>query len=327
MDKRLKAALEAAEDPGRAPGIEDLERMTRDYALRELEELAAALRFRRFGDGFELCAIMNARSSGCPEDCAWCAQSARWFPEAAARPLVGAGEAEAAMAEAASAGARRFSLVASGRRLSAAELAAALGVYRRLHGRAGPAGRPMRLCASLGLLGAEAFGALAEAGVTRYHCNIETAPSFFHRVCTTHTMEEKRAAARAAKAAGLELCSGGILGLGETRLQRIELAVELRALGADSIPLNLLVPIPGTPLGDAAPLEPEEVLLAAVVTRIANPRAEIRLAAGRAALRPVEGRLMAAAATGAITGGLLTTPGLDPAADAKAVAAAGFTLL
>lgn len=375
MDKKLENWLESTNDPFYMPDEEDLDRLARDYPLNAIEELAASLRACHFGRSFELCAIMNARSDGCPENCAWCAQSAHWFPDLKALPFVSVEEARKAWEAANAAHAMRFSLVASGRRLSDADVDAACVAYSRLAavgteladeladtaptGDIPPeASRPedgmmsvassgdevsglapfnngspdalalasgcRHLCASLGLLDAKSFRRLAAAGVRRYHCNIETAPSFFPHVCTTHGLSEKRATIEAAREASLEICCGGIFGLGESRRQRIEFAVELARLHVDSIPLNLLLPIPGTPLGCNESLDPEEFLLAACIVRIANPKSEIRIAAGREKLKPVRERLYAAAVTGAITGTLLTTQGTDASSDATSIEASGY---
>lgn len=326
MHRELTRWLEATADPAYLPAIDDLERLARDHDLTAIEELAGTIRARHFGTSFALCAIMNARSDGCPEDCAWCAQSIRWFPGMKPNPFASGETALTALEAAAAARARRFSLVASGRALSPGELEAAIAVFDSLKAESTQRGDRPGLCASLGLLDATSLSRLARAGVTRYHCNLETAPSFFHEVCTTHGQAEKRAVIGAARAAGMGICSGGIIGLGETLAHRIELAVELARLRVDSIPLNLLVPIPGTPLEVREVPGPEEVLLAACLMRIANPRAEIRLAAGRSALMPLRERLYAAAVTGAITGGLLTTAGVEARDDADSIEAAGYTI-
>ena len=177
----------------------------------------------------------------------------------------------------------------------------------------------------MGLLGPEELRRLREAGVTRYHCNLETAPSFFGELCSTHTTEQKLATIEAARAEGLEICSGGIIGMGETRRQRVELALTLRRIDPVSIPINILCPIPGTPLQDATPLTEDEIVTTVALFRLIHPRVTLRFAGGRAALSR-EGQLRAirAGINGAITGDMLTTTGSTVEADRKLAADAGL---
>ncbi len=241
-------------------------------ALPELVAEADRLRREHLGTDFDTCSIMNARSGHCSEDCKWCAQSSHYGARCDVYPLVSAGEAVAQAKHNARKGVGRFSLVTSGRAMSDAEVARAADIYRVI-----AASADIGLCASMGLLTRAQLQMLWNAGVRRYHCNLETAPSFFPRLCTTHTIADKLRTIDAAHDVGMEVCSGGIIGMGETREQRIELAETLRDLGVMSIPVNILAPVAGTPLEDMAPLPDDEVVYAMAMFRILNPAAHIRL--------------------------------------------------
>lgn len=280
------------------------------------ERVTAALVERRF----DTCSIVNARSGRCPEDCKWCAQSAHYATGADVYPVIGRERCLEAGHRSRSHGIGRFSLVTSGRAMRGAELEKACGHIKALRDEGG-----LGLCASMGLLGPEELRRLREAGVTRYHCNLETAPSFFGELCSTHTTEQKLATIEAARAEGLEICSGGIIGMGETRCQRVELALTLRRIDPVSIPINILCPIPGTPLQDASPLTEDEIVTTVALFRLIHPRVTLRFAGGRAALSR-EGQLRAirAGINGAITGDMLTTTGSTVEADRKLAADAGL---
>lgn len=294
-----------------------------DEAACPLDELleASAEITRRFGNRkFDSCSIINARSGLCPEDCKWCAQSARYATGAEVYPLVDrqtcmdVGEANR------QAGIGRFSLVTSGRSVSGKALDTICGYFSELHSRGG-----MGLCASLGLMTPEGLRRLREAGVERYHCNLETAPSHFPTLCTTHTMAQKIATIRAAREAGMEICSGGIIGMGETMGQRVEFALFLREINPSSIPLNVLQPIEGTPLAGTPPLSDSEILRTMAIFRFVHPRAVLRFAGGRARISPrTQLRALKAAVNGAIMGDLLTTIGSGIEDDRHMIKEAGY---
>lgn len=302
-------------------GYDEAVELMHSTPAEELYELAHRLRTRYQGKKFETCSIMNARSGRCSENCKWCAQSKFHKTNIEVYPLV---SEEAALKEAlhnASKGVERFSLVTSGRTLSAADTDRICSIYRHIKQHT-----PIHLCASLGLLTKEQLIQLRESGVERYHCNMETAPSYFVKLCTTHTPEEKMQTIAWAKEAGLSICSGGIIGMGESAEQRIELAVTLQKIGVDSIPVNVLNPIPGTPLADVKPLEDTEVLVAMAMMRIINPTANIRLAGGRNMIKHIEEKALYCGVSASIVGDLLTTAGSDIDTDKAMFRRCGFEL-
>ena len=220
----------------------------------------------------------------------------------------------------ASKGVRRFSLVTSGRALSDGETDRVCGIYRRIGSEV-----DISLCASLGLLSKEQLVRLRQSGVRRYHCNLETAPSYFGELCTTHTQQQKLQTIAWAREAGLEICCGGIIGMGETMEDRVDLALTVRELGVKSIPMNVLNPIPGTPLEGAAPLADEEVLTTVAVFRFIHPDAFLRFAGGRALIAHIEEDAIRAGINSAIVGDLLTTIGSKVIEDMEKVKRLGFT--
>jgi biotin synthase len=295
----------------------------RDEALALFElplpELAArADRARREGGGgsLEVCSIVNAKSGRCGEDCRFCAQSARWRTGASEYPLMGAGEIVAAARRARELGAGRFGVVTSGRRLSAAEVERVAAAVRAVREETG-----LEPCASLGSIGPDDLARLRDAGLARYHHNIEASPAHFGNLVTTHAFAERVATARAAVEAGLSLCSGGIIGAGESREDRVDMGLAVRDLGADSVPVNVLVPVPGTPLEGAPPLSAAEVLRTVAVFRLLMPGRNIKLAAGReSALGDFQGMAFMSGANGILVGGYLTRPGRSVEDDLRLVA-------
>lgn len=315
------SGLEKKIEEGYRPDYDEALSLMRSLSLEDLCALAHALRLRYQGKRVDMCSIMNARSGKCGEDCKWCSQSRFHHTDIEVYPLV---DAESALREAvhnASKGVSRFSLVTSGRTLSPADTERICAIYRRIGSEC-----PIKLCASLGLLNREQLFQLKESGVTRYHCNLETAPSYFPQVCTTHTIEEKLQTIEWAREAGLEICSGGIIGMGESEEQRVEFALALRRTGAVSIPVNILNPIPGTRLAGTPPLKDEEVIRAVAMIRILNPEASVRLAGGRSRIKAVEPELFRCGISGSIVGDLLTTTGSDIDTDKAMFLRLGFEL-
>lgn len=302
MIGRLKERIEQ----GYRLGYDEALELLRTTPETELCALAHALRTRYQGKTIDMCSIMNARSGRCSEDCKWCAQSKFHKTDIEVYPLVGEQEAVREAAHNASKGVRRFSLVTSGRALSDGETDRVCGIYRRIGSEVG-----ISLCASLGLLSKEQLVRLRQSGVRRYHCNLETAPSYFGELCTTHTQQQKLQTIAWAREAGLEICCGGIIGMGESERQRIEFALAIRDTGAVSVPMNVLNPIPGTRLEKALPLSDRDVLRAAALMQIVNPDASVRLAGGRSRIKHLEPELFRCGVSASIVGDLLTTSGSD----------------
>lgn len=271
----------------------------------ELYKLANDLREHFHRRHIATCMIMNAKSGACSEDCKWCSQSRLHQTSTPVYRLVSAGEAlkDAQVAE--SSRVEMFGLVTSGKRVSAKEIDQLTCIYNKLRTKT----PKLRLCSSLGLVSKADLQKLYDAGVRRYHCNIETAPSFFPRLCSTHTMDEKIATIKAAQEVGMGICSGGIIGMGETMEQRVEMAVLLQQLNVNSIPVNLLQPIQGTPLEHTTPLTDEEVLTAFAIFRIVNPTADIRFAAGRLQIKHIQEQALRCGVSASLVGDMLTTVG------------------
>ena len=300
--------------------------ITREDALRlydaPLDALCAAadgIRRARCGNGFDLCTIINAKSGRCSENCRFCAQSAHNHTGAAVYPLLGEDEIVRRARADAQSGIVRFSMVTSGRRLSDEEVDAMCRAVRAIRSR----GR-LAVCVSFGLLDRAQYEKLRRAGVTRVHNNLETSRRNFPNICTTHTFDDKLRAIRAAQAAGLEVCSGGIMGLGETPEDRIDMALTLRQLGIRSVPLNLLNPIPGTPLAGLAPLTADDMRRIVAVYRFLLPQAAIRLAGGRGLLPDKGAGCFRSGANAAISGDMLTTSGITVQTDLRLLDELGF---
>lgn len=286
----------------------------------ELRAAAAEITARFGSRKFDSCSIINARSGRCPEDCKWCAQSAAYDTSISHYPLV---ERDVCMEMAAynrNAGIGRFSLVTSGRSVKGKALDTICSYYSQLRDMGG-----IYLCASMGLLDEEAMTRLREAGVQRYHCNLETARSFFPSLCSTHTQDEKITTIRRARQAGMDICSGGIIGMGETMRQRVEFALELREIAPVSIPLNILQPIPGTPLEHQPPLTDDEIINTVAIFRLVHPKAVLRFAGGRARISPrAQREALRIGINGAIMGDLLTTIGAQIEQDRVMVRECGY---
>lgn len=287
---------------------------TKDEDTMLLLAMADKIRQKFCGSAVDFCAIINARSGHCQEDCKFCAQSGWYRTGAKVYRLLPEDEVLAAARKAKAAGAVRFSLVTSGRNQdNPNEFEEILDLVRRIRQEVG-----LEVCCSLGLITDEQARRLKEAGVTRIHCNIETAPSYFPEICTTHTFEDKDVIISAAQKAGIRVCSGGIIGLGESLDQRVEMAFTLKKMHIDSIPLNILNPVKGTPFYTNRRLPPLEVLRTFAMFRFVLPKALIRTAGGREVnLRSLQAYALTGGLNGIMVGGYLTTAGRDPQEDIR----------
>ena len=321
MDRHISSItdLESQLKAGYRIGYDEALALLRTLPEEELYALAHRLRTHYQGKQFETCSIMNARSGRCSEDCKWCAQSKFYHTDIQIYPLIDEPEALAEARHNAAKGVKRFSLVTSGRSLTDREIDKISTIYRQIGSTV-----HILLCASMGLLNREQLQKLKDSGVERYHCNMETAPSYFKQLCSTHTPEEKIQTIRWAKEVGLSVCSGGIIGMGESEEQRIELAVTLQQIGVDSIPVNVLNPIPGTALENTPPLSDSHILRAMAMMRIINPTADIRLAGGRNRIKHLEKRLLFCGVSASIVGDMLTTAGSKIDADFTFFRSHGF---
>ena len=291
------------------------------YALLER---ANRVRIEHKGFEVELCGVLNAKSGMCPEDCRFCPQSVHSDSEVACYSLVDDDTMIAAAAQAGSGRASRFGIVTAGERVEVEdEVDTIVRALKRMARETG-----VSPCASLGILAPETLRRFKEAGLKRYHCNVETAKSFFDHICTTHSWSDSAETIRTAKALGLTTCSGGIFGLGESLEQRVEMLGQIRELEVDSVPINFLNPIKGTPLEDAAPITPMECLKAVAVARLMMPAKTIRICGGREHnLRDLQSWLLISGADGLMVGGYLTTKGRSVSDDIRMVLDAGFELV
>ena len=300
--------------------------ITREEALAlaemPLEELcAAADEIRRFfcGDKFDLCTIVNGKSGKCSENCKYCAQSASYHTAVETYPLL---DTEALLEQAQynqSRGVHRYSIVTSGRNVNAQEVSQACGSIRKIK-----ESLDISICVSFGLLEEADFQKLRQAGASRVHNNLEASAGYFPQVCTTHTQQDKIRSIEAARKAGMEVCSGGIMGLGESMEDRIDLAITLRELQIKSVPVNMLNPIPGTPYENNPRLTEEDMCRIVAIFRFLLPDAFIRLAGGRGLMEDQGRRCFCSGANAAITGDMLTTSGITIQRDLEILKELGY---
>lgn len=279
--------------------------------------MAAASEIREFfkGKRINLCGIINAKSGRCPEDCRFCAQSARYETDAPVYDLVSTTEIVDAARQMKQCGAHMFGIITSGTRIDSEEEWEV--IYKAVRGIRAAGVRP---CASLGMLDRQRAIALKEAGLYRYHHNLETARSFFDNICTTHDYEEDIDTIRSAREAGLKTCCGGIIGMGESMEQRIEFALTLKELDVDSVPFNILNPRPGTPLAGTPSVHPLELLITISIFRFILPDKDIKLCGGKEAnLRQLLPLGIVAGCNSLMTGNYLTTPGRDSNLDIEMI--------
>ncbi len=289
--------------------------------VKELTKQANNIRIAFCGNYFDICTIINGKNGECSEDCKYCAQSEHYNTQIEVFSLRKEELIIKDVIKNEKKGIHRYSIVTSGKCASKKEVEEICRVYQSIRERS-----KIKLCASLGLLKYQSLLKLKEAGVVRYHNNLETSRRFFPSICTTHTYNEKIQTIKAAQKAGLEVCSGGIIGLGETVEDRIDMAFELKDLKIQSIPLNLLNPIEGTPLEGVDKVTEEDFIKIIAIYRFIHPHAVIRLAGGRNLLTEFGRELFIGGVNGTITGELLTTYGNRTESDIKMIRELGYCL-
>ena len=283
--------------------------------LSRLSALADETRAENIGSRLDLCTIINAKSGSCAEDCKFCAQSCRHATGIETYPLKTNREIFMAAVTAKKNGAGRFGIVTSGNALTGKELERISACISDIKNKIG-----IKTCASLGKLGEDELKLLKKAGISRYHHNIEPSPGYFRKIVTTHTFEEKLETIRAAQRAGLEVCSGGIIGMGETWKDRIDMALVLKGLDVDSIPINILIPIDGTPLEGKNRISCTDAIRTIAIFRIILKDKTVKLAAGReTALKDFQAAAFMSGANGMLIGGYLTVKGREVAEDHKLI--------
>ena len=288
--------------------------------VEELTDAANKIRSELCGSNVDLCTIINGRSGRCTENCKFCAQSVHNKTGINEYPMLDSPEIIEACSKNYNNGAHRFSIVTAGRALSGEEFDKAAAAYRKMH----EMFPDMILCASHGLLKKEQFEELVLCGVRMYHANIETSREFFPHICSSHSFDDKLKCIAMAKSAGLEVCSGGIIGMGETWNDRISMALTLAELDIKSIPINVLVPIKGTPLEKSDRLSQEDILRTIAIFRFINPQAYVRMAAGRKNMAESGKEAFLSGANAALTGDMLTTSGSSTAKDIEMLRQCGF---
>ncbi|GAB4256941.1 biotin synthase BioB [Thermincola ferriacetica] len=273
-------------------------------SLEALFEGANKIREKFVGKKVDLCAIVNGKSGRCSENCKYCAQSAHYNTNVKEYPLLEHEEILPKALEAEAEGVTRFSIVTSGRGISNEELRKLTEIYRKLKKET-----KLELCASHGIISYEQAQSLKESGVSTYHHNLETSRRYYPNICTTHTYEDRINTIKNAQKAGLHICCGGIIGMGETPEDRVMMVFDIKELGARSVPINILNPIKGTPLENRKVLSPIEILKTMAVSRYILPKAYIRYAGGRTALGEKQIQGFKAGVNAALVGDYLTTVG------------------
>jgi biotin synthase len=285
--------------------IDQLSELSREH-FDDLLYWANEIRKANFGNKVKMCSIVPGRLGGCSQDCAFCAQSVHYDTAVDKTPItLSDGQIMDAAAEAKSKGVPNFGIVYSGRKVSDAELDRLIGLTRRIKDEIG-----MGVCMGLGILSEENMQRLADAGVVRFNHNLETSERHFPDIVSTHKYQDRVRTIEAGLKAGMGVCAGGIFGIGETEADRIDMALELRRLGVDMVPMNFLHPIEGTPLGTAEKLPPREILRIVALYRFILPKTHLKVAGGRVLnLRDMQSWIFYAGCTAILSGNYLTTAG------------------
>ncbi|MBZ0158794.1 MAG: biotin synthase BioB [bacterium] len=310
--RRIGERVLAGGTPTFEEAVELFERS--DYDVYELFQTANRLRLNRFGNRIHLCGIVNAKSGGCPEDCSFCSQSARQATDVTRYDVIASDEMVMAARQVRAYGAVALGVVTAGRGYTAGSE----DFHRLVEGiRAIAQDGLVEGHASLGIMGGEEFRQLKAAGLTTFNHNLETGRSYFPNICTTHTYDERVATIKAAKAAGIRACSGGVFGMGEEPWHRAELAFALKELDVDEVPLNFLIAVDGTSLANIVPLSPREILKVIALFRWILPTKNIFICAGRALLGELHPMIFFAGASGVMVGDFLTTRNRSVSDDLK----------
>lgn len=272
-------------------------------------------------NSFDICSIINGKSGRCSENCKYCAQSSHYKTSIQEYPLLDTNTILKQAVENNNKGVLRFSIVTSGKRLTDEEVDNICNTYKTIKTLTN-----ISLCSSNGLLSYQQLVKLKQSGVTRYHCNIETSRKNFENICTTHTYEDKINTIKAAQKAGLQVCSGCIIGMGETMEDRIDMMLDLRSLKVESVPVNILNPIKETPFEKLPLLTQDEVLRSIAIFRFILPNSTLRLAGGRSLFKDNGKQVFLSGANALISGNMLTTHGICIEDDIKTISDLGFKI-
>ncbi|MCM1518826.1 MAG: biotin synthase BioB [Pseudoflavonifractor sp.] len=290
------------------------------YTTDELADAADDIRVKWCGDVIDTCSIVNARSGLCGEDCKWCAQSRHYATGVDRYERVSADDAVGDALHNEANGVKRYSLVTSGRRVTANDMPYFCSIYREIADRS-----DIYLCASMGLLDRDGLLALKDARVKRYHCNLEASDDYFNTLCSTHSHADKLRTIAMAREVGLEICCGGIIGMGESMRQRLELARECGETGAVSVPINILNPFPGTPLEDMPLISEDEIVRTVALFRFMLPKLTLRFAGGRKRLSSnAVARILRGGMNGVLVGDMLNSVGNNIARDRQLFESLGY---
>ncbi|QSX06873.1 biotin synthase BioB [Sedimentibacter sp. zth1] len=292
------------------------------YDIQEVCDAANEIRKHFLHNNFDMCTIINAKSGRCSENCKFCAQSSFYSADVEEYELLGSDKIVEEAKYNYDKGVQRYSLVTSGRRLSDCDIEKVCESVKQIKKDVG-----ISVCASHGLLNEEQFKKLKAAGVSKIHNNLEVSNNKFGDVCTTHTFEDKIESIKAAQRAGIKVCSGGIVGMGETMEDRVDMYMKIRDLGVKSTPVNMLNPIPGTPFGHLEKLTNDEMCQIVAIVRFINPDSYIRLAGGRGLLEDKGRSCFLSGANAAITGDMLTTTGISIDTDKELIKELGYKIV
>lgn len=293
-----------------AKALIEIDHINDNNSMEDLIFCANEIRKEFSGNSLDLCTIMNVKNGNCSEDCKYCAQSAHYKTNITPYPFLKEEEILEQAKYSEAKGAHKFSMVSSGRGPSDSDIDKICSIYKKL-------GKETKisLCGSLGILKEGQAEKLRDSGVTMYHHNLESSREFYKTLCSTHTFEDRINTIKLVQKAGLKVCSGGIIGMGESEIDRINLAFELRSLNVDSVPVNILTPIPGTPYENNTPLHKMEIIKTISVFRFILPKAQIRYAGGRMQLEDLQELGLRAGINAMLTGDFLTTTGSDIESD------------